>query len=65
VKPRKLNDEKRSRIEQVARLKADTPSFKELARETGLTVSYLRKLVSEKVQVIENKCSDSRGTGRA
>lgn len=43
-----------ARLDEVARLKADTPSFEELERETGLKRGYLRQIVSEKVQIITN-----------
>lgn len=56
MRPRKVTDEIDARLERIADLKAQIPNFKDLAEETGLTESYLRQLISRKVQIRTNKC---------
>jgi len=51
-RPAKITPEIAARLDEVAQLKAATPSFEELTRETGLTQGYLRQIVSEKVRVL-------------
>jgi hypothetical protein len=52
---KRITPEIDARLEEVARLKAATPTFEELAQETGLTCGYLRQLLGAKVQIIANK----------
>jgi hypothetical protein len=51
---KRITPEIEARLEEVAKLKIQTPSFAKLARETGLTESYLRQVVSKKIRVIAN-----------
>lgn len=62
MKPRKLTDKVEARLDAIAQLKADIPTFKELEKETGLSSGYLRQIMSAKVQLITNKRDDSCGT---
>lgn len=63
--PKRMTPEIEARLEEVARLKAQTPTFEELERETGLTRGYLRQIVSAKVHVISNTRSVSHETKSA
>jgi hypothetical protein len=67
VKPRLLTPEIQARIDDVAQKRACIPRFKKLAQETGLSVGYLRQLISARVRVLAqtNKCDDSRETENA
>jgi hypothetical protein len=53
VRPSKITPAIRKRCEEVARLKMQTPTYKELEIETGVHHSYLAKVVFEIVLELE------------
>ena len=64
MKPRKRSVTIEARLDEVARMRAQIPTYRELEIETGLSEAYLRELISEKVRAIAeqtDKCMDSRG----
>lgn len=58
MRPSKITPAVRKRCEEVARLKMQTPTYKELEIETGVHHNYLAKVVFEIVTELE-----SLGTG--
>lgn len=50
--PKRMTPEIEKRLDEIAQLKAKVPTFATLARETGLTSSYLRQIVAAKVQIL-------------
>lgn len=53
-----------ARLDEVARMKAATPTYRELELETGICATYLREIISEKVRAIielTDQCMDSDG----
>lgn len=44
----------RARITQVARMRYETPTDKELAEETGLSPLYIAQLISEELRNLRN-----------
>lgn len=53
MRPTKITPEIRKRCEEVARLKMQTPTYKELEIETGVHHNYLAKVVFEIVMELE------------
>jgi hypothetical protein len=58
----KVTDQTRARLMAVAKLKAQTPAFKTLAVEVGLTEMYTKQLVSQMVRAIRHRSDISCGT---
>ena len=56
MRPRKLTPAIEARLNQIARMKHDVPTYKQLSHETGLRPNYLRQLISAKMQELSNKC---------
>lgn len=64
MRPRKRTKSIEARLDEVARLKFETPTYRELEQETGLSESYLRGLISEKIRKLaelSNQCMDTSG----
>jgi hypothetical protein len=61
MRPRKRSAKIEARLDEVARMKFETPTYEELERETGLCVGYLRAVISAKVRELSNKNVVSRG----
>lgn len=62
MKPRKRTVSIEARLDEVARMKAQIPTYRELEAETGLAESYLREIISEKIRAIveqTHQCMDS------
>lgn len=59
MRPKKNNFA--ARLHEVALKKLDTPSYEELQAETGLSVNYLRHLISEKIRELKHKRAESSG----
>lgn len=55
--PAKLTASGRARLEHIASLKAQIPTTRQLASETGLTPLYLRQLLAKLVK--RHKCDVS------
>lgn len=50
---RKINDSQRARVLEVARVRQQLPSDKELAAESGVSISAIRKLMNELLEESE------------
>lgn len=65
MRPRpKRNAQIEARLDEVAQMRAHIPTYRELEIETGLSQSYLRQTISEKIREIvdaTNQSSVSRG----
>lgn len=59
MRPRKLTPEIEARLDQIAWLKVDVPTYRELASETGLCPAYLRELISARVREFSDKRRES------
>lgn len=64
MKPRKRTVSIEARLDEVARMRAAIPTYHELEIETGLSASYLKNIISEKIRILAEQCDqcmDSRG----
>lgn len=64
MRPRERNAKVEARLDEVARLKFETPTYHELEIETGIGATYLRAIVSKKVRALvelSNQCMNSDG----
>ena len=61
---KKLTDAGRARIEEVAQIRANTPTDKELALECGIAPCTVRHVMDEYRYRKREGLSDSRGTAR-
>jgi hypothetical protein len=62
MRPRtKLTVKVEARLDEVARMRFNTPSYRELEIETGLSQNYLRELISEKIQALTNQSRETPG----
>jgi hypothetical protein len=59
VKLRKVTPEIDARLDRIARSKSETPTYKQLERETGLRENYLRQIISAKMKALTNKRSNT------
>lgn len=64
MKRGRMTNKINARLDSIAHMKANIPSFRDLEVETGIRAAYLRQLVSAKVRAISNKCADQSGTER-
>lgn len=64
MRPRKRSPQVDALLDEVARLKFETPTYHELEIETGIGATYLRAIVSKKVRALielSNQCMNSDG----
>lgn len=54
---RKVTPEIDARLDLIAHFKFETPTYKELERETGVRGAYLRQLICKKIKALTNKRS--------
>lgn len=57
-RPRKRTPEIEARLDEVARMKFGTPTYRELEIETGLSAIYLRAIISAKILELSNQCME-------